>query len=298
MMDLTVIILTKNEEINLAKCIMSFCGAAKRFVVVDSFSTDRTVEIAEKMGAEIVSHPFKNHAEQFNWAIEHITITTEWIMKIDADEELTPELLGELEDKLSILPAATNGIILKRRTYFMGKWLRHGDKYPDLLLRIFRRGHGKSEMKLMDEHLIITDGKTITFTYDLIDNNLKSLTWWIDKHNWYSSKEAQDRQQETDRKNKQESLTGTNAAFISRLKRIAKNRGYYQLPSFLRAHLYFIYRYYFRLGFLDGKEGRIYTFLQAYWYRYLVDAKLYESEKYHYKLEDQGALEAISETKH
>lgn len=289
MSDLTIIILTKNEEQNLKKCIDSFENAAKRVVIVDSYSTDGTTALARSLDAEVYEHPFENHAAQFNWALENIDLSTEWVMKVDADEEFTPELAREIKEKLDTLPKEVNGVILRRRVYFMGRWLRHGGMYPQLLLRIFRVGHGMSEMKQMDEHLIITNGKAVTFDHDFSDNNNKSLDWWIRKHNWYASKEVLEQQTKT--------LTGGNSiedtatSSQAKAKRFIKNHGYYSLPKFFRAHLYFIYRYYIRLGFLDGKEGKIFTFMQAYWYRYLVDAKMYECEKYGLNMEEIGALE-------
>lgn len=288
MADLSVIILTKNEESNLRKCVSSLRKAAKRVVIVDSGSTDRTADIAKELGAEIFEHPFKNHAEQFNWALEHTGLDTQWIMKLDADEELTPELAMEISERLDLLPENVTGVVLRRRVYFMGRWLRHGGKYPELLLRIFRVGHGRSELKLMDEHLVTTDGETVTFRYDFSDNNAKSLEWWINKHNWYSNKEVQEQQRNAAEEEKL--LEEAGLPFQARAKRLLKNRGYYRLPKFFRAHLYFIYRYYLRGGFLDGTEGKIYTFLQAYWYRFLVDAKLYECEKSGRQMNEQADL--------
>lgn len=294
MVNLTIIMLTKNEEQNLEKCIASFNGVAKRIVIIDSYSTDNTVNLAKSLGAEVYEHPFENHAAQFNWALNSIDIQTEWVMKVDADEEFTPELADEIAEKLDKLPRNINGVILRRRVYFMGRWLKHGGKYPELLLRIFRVGHGMSEMKLMDEHLIVTDGDVVTFKNDFSDNNNKSLEWWINKHNWYSNKEVLDQQMNADKESCEKSIEETSTSTQAKVKRFMKNRGYYSLPKFFRAHIYFIYRYYLRLGFLDGTEGRIYTFLQAYWYRYLVDAKLYECEKLGVKMEKQGALEVTS----
>ena len=286
MADLTIIILTRNEAANLPKAIASFDGAAKRIVVVDSGSDDGTQEIARSLGAEVLTHPFESHAAQFNWALDNAAIDTAWVMKVDADEEFTPELACEIKERLPQLPQSVTGVVLRRRVYFMGRWLRHGGKYPELLLRIFRTGHGRSEMKQMDEHLVVTDGETVTFRHDFSDNNQKSLEWWIAKHNWYSNKEVLEVQQASAQPE------GEPLNLQARVKRFIKRFGYYKLPRFFRAHLYFIYRYYIRLGFLDGAEGRIYTFLQAYWYRYLVDAKLYECEKNAVKMDKQGALDA------
>jgi glycosyltransferase involved in cell wall biosynthesis len=275
MADLTVIILTKNEEQNIEKCIRSLKDLPKRIVLIDSFSTDSTVELARSLGAEVVEHPFESHAAQFNWGLDNLNLDTEWIMRLDADEELHPELVNELEERLPALPANVTGMILRRRVYFLGRWLKHGGKYPELLLRVFRRGHGRSEMRQMDEHLVVLDGETVTSQYDFLDNNQKSLEWWTAKHNWYSNKEVLD----CLGVERDDSVDCGTSSKQARAKRVIKKHGYYKLPPFFRAHLYFIYRYYFRLGFLDGKEGKIYTFLQAYWYRFLVDAKLYECTK-------------------
>ena len=292
MTDLTIIILTKNEEQNIEKCISSFRNVSQRVVIVDSYSTDKTVEIAKSLGAEIYEHKFENHAAQFNWALDNIGLQTEWVMKVDADEEFTSELVDEIDTKLDKLSPDINGVILRRRVYFMGRWIKNGGKYPELLLRIFRVGHGMSEMKLMDEHLIVTDGNVVTFKSDFSDNNNKSLEWWTNKHNWYSNKEVLDQQMKIDVVNRDESVEETSTSMQAKVKRLIKKHGYYSFPKFFRAHLYFIYRYYFRLGFLDGIEGKIYTFLQAYWYRFLVDAKIYECEKNGTKMKPQGDLKA------
>lgn len=295
MVDLTVVILTKNEESNLEKCILSFNGVAKRFVIVDSYSTDGTKRLCEKLSKNVnidfYENKFIDYATQLNWALKNTNINTKWSMRMDADEELTPKLALEINNKLNSIDDDINGIILKRRVYFMGRWIKHGGKYPELLLRIFKTGYGMCEQKIMDEHMILSEGNTIKFNNDIIDNNTKDLEWWIHKHNWYSNREVLDYQQKkisNFRKENEieESITKGQAE----RKRIIKNKGYYKLPLFFRAWCYFIYRYYIRLGFLDGKEGKIYHFLQAYWYRFLVDAKIYECEKFNKKISEQGDL--------
>lgn len=297
MLDLTIVIITKNEEKNLEKCIESFKGIAKRIVIVDSYSTDGTKDLCEKLSSNnnisFYEHKFINHSEQLNWAFKNTSINTTWTMRMDADEELTPELVNELQKKLSNIHNDVNGIILRRRVYFMGRWIKHGGKYPEFLLRIFRTGFGKCEQKLMDEHLIIKSGNTIKFDKDIIDNNNKDLEWWISKHNWYSNKEVEDYQGklEVALDNGIENLMDESIIKgQAERKRFIKNNGYYKLPLFFRAHLYFIYRYYIRLGFLDGQEGRIYHFLQAYWYRFLVDAKIFQCERSGKEIESQGDL--------
>jgi glycosyltransferase involved in cell wall biosynthesis len=295
MVDLTVVIITKNEEFNLKKCIDSFIGIANRFVIVDSYSSDGTKALCEVLSKSInisfYENRFIDHATQFNWGLKNTDINTKWIMRIDADEELTPELVNEIESKLPPTEENIKGIILKRRVYFMGRWIKHGGKYPELLLRIFRTGFAACEQKLMDEHLILSEGDTITFESDIIDNNIKDLEWWTHKHNWYSNREVLDYQQKVLCGNIDDELVGTdsNKGQAAR-KRFIKNNGYYKLPLFFRAHIYFIYRYYFRLGFLDGPEGRVFHFLQAYWYRFLVDAKIYECKKFRRIIKQQGDL--------
>lgn len=300
MVDLTVIILTKNEEKNLRKCVESFQGIVKRFVVVDSLSTDGTKALAEKLNKELQTlgsrldfyeNPWKDYATQFNWGLEHTDIATAWTMRMDADEELLPELAEEIEKKLSKLSEETTGVILRRRVYFLGKWIKHGGRYPEKLLRIFRTGSAVCEQKIMDEHLILKKGKTVEFKNDLMDNNTKDLDWWTGKHNWYSNREVLDRQMTVEHALMEESLleNGESTKQAKR-KRAVKNYGYYSLPKFFRSHLYFFYRYYIRLGFLDGTEGKIFHFLQAYWYRFLVDAKMYECEKFNRKMKEQGDL--------
>lgn len=296
MLDLTVIILTKNEEKNIEKCIKSFDGIAKRFVIVDSFSDDAT----EKKCREINNYLQKNgsrvdfyqnkwidYATQLNWGIENTDINTTWTMRMDADEEILPELVNELKEKIPHLEDNINGVVLRRRLIFMGKWIKHGGRYPEYLLRIWRTGFGNCEQKVMDEHIILSSGKTITLKNDLQDNNQKDLNWWINKHNWYSNREVLDHQLTLEKKVADELSNTSNQA---KKKRIIKNKGYYNLPLFFRAHLYYLYRYYIRLGFLDGKEGKIFHYLQAYWYRFLVDAKLYECEKNGVKMQNQGDL--------
>ena len=296
MVDLTVVILTKNEEKNLRKCIESFRGTAKRFVVVDSGSTDGTEMLCQQLNNELHStgacldfyvHPWMSYAHQFNWGLENTGITTEWSMRMDADEELLEDLAREIDEKLEQLQEPVNGVILRRRTIFMGKWIRHGGRYPELLLRIFRTGKASCEMKIMDEHMILSEGTMVTFEHDLLDNNQKDLDWWTSKHNWYSNREVLDHQLSLEGDNLQENGGSSKQA---RIKRVVKNNGYYRLPKFFRAHIYYLYRYWIRLGFLDGTEGRIYHFLQAYWYRFLVDAKMYQCEKTGVKMKSQGDL--------
>ena len=274
MLSLTAIILTKNEEKNISKCIESIKSIAEEIVIIDSYSEDKTVQISESLGAKVYQHKFISHSHQFNWALDNIPISTEWVLRIDADEELTLELINELKHKLPKINENINGIFLNRRRYFLGKWIKHGDVYPEKVLRIFRNGTARSEDRIMDEHIIVLSGETICFDNDFEDKDTKDLTFWINKHNWYSNREAEEflKKDDNNLNNINEDLFGKQRE----RKRWLKNKIYYNIPLFVRPIMYFIYRYIFKLGFLDGKEGLIYHFLQAFWYRFLVDAKIYE----------------------
>lgn len=276
-LDLTVIILTMNEEKNIKRSICSVKDIAKRVLVIDSGSTDSTVDIAEKCGAEVIEHkPFINYATQFNWGLNNTGINTKWVLRLDADEQITAELAREIKDNLIEHDHDNvNGFEVCCRIIFMGKWIRHGGVYPLIIPRLFRYGYGKVEARKMDEHTLI-EGKVLRLKNDLVHYDFKGLHEWIDKHNKYSVRECQDYFERNSKNEGQ--LKGKIVGNQRQRKRFLKNGIYYNLPMFWRAWVYYIYRYYLRLGFLDGKEGKIFCFLQAYWYRFLVDAKIYEIE--------------------
>lgn len=256
---ISAIILTYNEELNLENCLKSIFDWVDEIFIVDSYSTDKTLEIAKKYNCKISQHLFENQAVQFNWALDNLEIKNEWILRLDADEYLTFELKDEITKTLKNTPDNISGFYMKRRVYFMGKWIKHGGYYPTWILRLFRKGKGKSELRKVDERIVLSKGEAGKLKNDFVDDNKKDLTWWIDKHNNYASREADD--------------------FLAGDLGISKKRYYYRLPIFLRAFLYFIYRYFIRLGFLDGKKGLIFHFFQGFWYRFLVDAKIYEAKK-------------------
>lgn len=275
MADLTAIILTKNEEKNIEECILSIKSVAKRIVVIDSFSADATVEIARKLGAEVLQHEFLNYSKQFIYGMEKAQINTKWVLRFDADERLTESGAEELE-RLCDENQNTdvNGVILRFKVNFMGKDLRHGGIYPLRKLLVFKYGKGTIENRNMDEHIVLSEGRSMEMKEDCLHHDYKDLTRWIDKHNWYADREVLDYYQF-----RQDTGNGKELDRKAKLKRKIKFGVYYKLPLGFRAHLYYWYRYYLKLGFLDGKEGKIFAFMQAYWYRYLVDAKIYEKEK-------------------
>jgi glycosyltransferase involved in cell wall biosynthesis len=274
MSKITTIILTYNEEKNITKCIKSIKAISTRILVVDSFSKDNTVVLAKKLGAEVYQNRWINYASQFNYAVENLNIDTEWILRLDADEEISASAAIEIE---SLIQNKTifNGVIIPFKVNFLGKDLRWGGTYPFTKLLLFKKIYGKIQNKNMDEHIVLSEGKIYKLKSDSIHKDFKTLSDWIDKHNKYSSREVKDY-------NSLNSINKENSKVIfekkAKTKSIIKNSIYYKFPLFFRSYLYFVFRYYFLLGFLDGARGLIYCFLQAYWYRFLVDAKIFESK--------------------
>lgn len=275
MTSLTLVVLTYNEEDNLPYCLESVEGLAEDLFVVDSGSEDGTVEVARDHGDEVVKHPFENQAQQFNWALDHLPIGTDWVLRLDADEYLLPELRREIRETLPSAPPEVTGFYMKRRVIFQGRWIRHGGYYPTWLLRLFRRGRGRSEMLEMDEHLVVTGGETRRLEHDFVDHNRKGLSFWLHKHEGFAEREARELLRR-ERGDTPDRATGRLDGDPPERTRWLKHHVYARLPPLLRAFLYFLYRYVFRFGFLDGKEGLVFHTLQAFWYRFYVDAKLME----------------------
>ena len=276
--DISVIILTYNEELHIERCIKSLLPVVKEIFIIDSFSTDKTVEIAERLGAKVYQNPWINYALQFQWGLDNCPIETEGVMRMDSDEYILPELQNEISDKIQNIQEDTSGIYIKRRVYFKDKWIKHGSYYPTWLLRIWRYKDGHIEQRWMDEHIKLTKGETIQFENDLVDDNLNDLTWWTTKHNNYATREAVDILNIIHEFINYDEVNSNFFGTQEERKRFLKKK-YANLPLFTRPFIYFLWRYFIKLGFLDGKQGLIWHFLQGFWYRFLVDAKIYEIEK-------------------
>lgn len=277
---LTVVILTFNEEQHIERCMASVRGLAQRILIVDSFSTDRTLEIARGLGADILQNPWKNYADQFQWGLDNGAIMTEWVMRLDADEYLEPELVTEMRHKLPHLDAAVTGINIKRKVIFKDRWIRYGGYYPTILLRVWRNGAGRIEQRWMDEHMVLSKGTTITLDHDFVDHNLQDITWWTDKHNGYATRQMIDFiNNEYGLFPVDRSIENT-ASAQAKLKRFLRNRIFGSAPLYLRGLLYFFYRYFLRLGFLDGRQGFVFHFLQGCWNWILIDAKIDEARMF------------------
>ena len=279
MTQITAIILTFNEEKHIARCIQSLQAVCARICIIDSFSTDRTIEIASNLGAEVYSHAWENnYAKQLNWGIQEAQIQTEWTMRIDADEYLTEELQQEINLKLAAISSRISGIEFTRKVFFKEKWIRFGGFYPIHLLRLWRTGLGACEQRLMDEHIVLSEGETIRFAEHVVDENLNSMHWWVTKHNNYARREAAD---VLNQKYQFTFTTDLSAAGNSQAhtKRTAKNSLYNRMPLGIRAVAYFVFRFIFQLGFLDHPKVWVFHFMQGLWYRLLVDMNIYEAEK-------------------
>ncbi|ANP63461.1 glycosyltransferase family 2 protein [Vibrio alginolyticus] len=276
MVDISVIILTYNEEQHIERCILSLKPFVKDIFIVDSFSNDNTVEKAKSLGAKVFQNKWINYATQFQWGLDNCPIETQWVMRMDSDEYVLPELSEEIVTTFnSSIEEETSGFYIKRRVHFKDKWIKYGGYYPTWLLRIWRYDHGRIEERWMDEHIKLSTGKTKELEHDLVDDNLNDLTWWTTKHNNYATREAVD-------------ILNTIYGFklydevvpdffgSQEQKRRKLKHVYVGLPLFIRPFIYFLYRYFIKLGFLDGKQGLIWHFLQGFWYRFLVDAKIYE----------------------
>ncbi len=280
MKTLAAVVLTKNEAKHIERCLASLKGIVDDVVVVDCYSTDETVELATKMGARVIQHPWKNYATQLNYGIHECGITADWIWRIDADEFIEAPLGERVKEYIQNAPDDVNGIYVRKRIDFMGKPLKHGGWYPSYHLKVFRRGHGECENRWMDEHIKLFDGTTTTIKEgNQVDANLNDLTWWTEKHNGYATREMVDMlMMQYGLDSKAEEVVPKFFGTEEQRKRWLKLK-YVKTPLFLRPHINFIYRYIFRGGFLDGKAGFIWHILQGFWYRTLVDAKIYEIRK-------------------
>jgi glycosyltransferase involved in cell wall biosynthesis len=294
-MKLTVLVLTFNEELHLARCLQSILPLTNDIVVVDCFSQDQTIAIAKQYGARVLERAWENnHSTQVNWALTQLPADTEWVMRIDADEYLTPDLITQIKEVLPTLASDVEGVTCIRQMVFQGKLIEHGGVGANRVMRLFRYGKGQSEARWMDEHIKI-GGRSVNLSGVLIDDNLRPLSWWIEKHNNYSSREA------VDLLNLKYGFSGTNSVASLKsstsigTKRWIKENIYAKLPGGLRAWTYYVWRYIFMMGFIDGTKGAQFHFLQALWYRSLVDAKVAEVERYinNHKVDPRVAIQKV-----
>jgi len=268
-----VVILTRDEELNLPRALDSVAGWADEIHVLDSFSGDRTVEIARSYGARVEQHAFEDYSRQRNYALEKLPIRAEWILFLDADEQMTPELKAEISARLESAPAE-NGFYLNRRFIWMGRWIRRG-YYPTWILRLFRRGKGRCEERAVNEHLVV-EGATARLANDFNHEDLRGVSHWIAKHDDYARREARELLKNAEAGSGAGEIPARFFGDQAERKRWLRRRVWNNLPPLIRPFIYFFYRYVLCGGFLDGREAFIYHFLQALWYPLLIDVHYLE----------------------
>lgn len=274
MAPISVFILTYNEESNIGACLDSLQGFTDDIVIVDSYSTDKTLEICQQAGARIFQNKFVNHAIQSNWAIDNVDFRHDWILRMDSDEILPNKLKAELGELTRALGSDVAGIYLNRRHYFMNRWLKHGGLYPHYILRAWRKGAGRFENKT-EEHFVLAHGKSVKAKNDFLeDNRNNDLRFWVRKHADLADGEVNDTLGLSE--NKADDLQPALLGEKVQRTRWLKLNIYQRSPLFLRALLYFLYRYVIRLGFLDGMPGFIFSVNQAFWYRFFIDSRIWE----------------------
>ena len=281
MTDLSVIILTKNEQLHIARCLERLAPLSPRQIfIVDCFSTDNTKSIVESFTSalqlqlnpttiSLVERAWPGlYAKQFNWALDNLPIESKWVLRLDADEYLTPETIERLKESLPNLPDDVSGLTLELKRKFMGGEIHHGTN-GIRLLRVFKYGIGRCEERAMDEHIQLSEGRCIDFDGAFYDDNLNSFEWWQEKHRGYAKREAKDA---ISLFNNPDRLKNPSETDKKKIK-------YYKLPPYFRAFAYFCIRYFLKLGFLDGYAGWRWHFYQGLWYRLLVDHEIAKAKK-------------------
>jgi glycosyltransferase involved in cell wall biosynthesis len=266
--DITVIIITYNEDNHLKRCIDSLKKYVQNVFILDSYSTDKTVNIIKSKRIKFKSKQFKNHSDQFNSAIKLSKAKTKWLMRIDADEYVEKKFFEKLNKKLSQINNNVNGINITRRYFFNKKEIRYGGVFPQKKLRIWKNGKGFCEKTFFDEE-IICEPKIINLDLSIFDNNKNTFKSWKKKHRIYAVKEAI-------RFKLEKNLNNKNLSNEQRKIKIINKNIYYRFPIFLRAIFLFFYRYFFNLGFKDGVNGLKFCFWHTLWFRLLVDLNIFK----------------------
>ena len=265
----SVIILTYNSELSIAETLQSVAMLTDDIHIVDSYSKDGTVEIVQSFGAQVTEHAFENYGAQRNWAIDSLPVKYSWQLHLDADERLSPELRQEI----AALNEETEhtGFYLPRLMIFMGKPIRHGGFFPTWHMRLFQSGMGRCEARKYDQHFFLKSGTSAQLKGHMTDDLRMSLSEWTFRHNRWADAEVEEKSE----KSRAGRIKGSFAGNPVQRKRYLREL-YNDAPLFVRPFILFFYRYFLRLGFLDGATGFIYYVLQTFWFHFLIDAKLYE----------------------
>ena len=266
MTDIAVVILSKDENLHIGRCLEKLAPLeARQILVVDCYSTDGSDKISADMGATVVQHEWPGlHAKQFNWALDNLPIKASWVLRLDADEYLYPETIEEVKRLLpkwdgakvsdGVLPPDVTSLSLSLARVFCGRKIRFGGTAHIPMVRFFKYGIGRCQDRAMDEHIVTSTGRDYRLKGEFADHNLNTMDWWREKHRGYAKREAAD-------------------AFAGEQFKSSKSL-YYRFPPYLRAFIYFSIRYFVLLGFLDGYAGWMWHFWQGLWYRCLVDREI------------------------
>ena len=265
----TVMIFTLNEELHLPSCLEALQWADD-VVVVDSFSTDRTAEIAVRYGARFYQNRFAGFGSQRNWAIDNCRPKHDWILVLDADERVTPELATEIGDLTATAPRTVGAFRVKRRFYMWGRWLRFSSLYPNWVVRLIHRdrvryvdrGHAETQT---------VQGEIRELVNDLIDENLRSIDEWFERQNRYARKEAEYEIAAEARSTLRSLMSRDPLSRRAAVKRIS-----WRLP--LRPVAYFLYSYVWRQGWRDGRDGLVFCFMKAL-YQGMIVVKKYDARR-------------------
>ena len=274
MADITAIVMTKNESKNIKDCLISIKDLVKRMIVIDCGSTDGTVRIAKELGADVYTHEFEYYAKQYNWGLDNCSIATKWVIRMDADERFPKNLCDEIEYKMKLhSDDDINGFSLESDYFFLGRWLKHGCAIKRKTM-VFKYGIGRIEDRKRDAHTILSEGKVICLRNRFLHCDFNGLDNFIKKYNWYATREAYDYMEYINGRVEQT----VQDKHIQNIRN-KKFRIYYKFPMFLRVWLLFLYELIINKGFFNGRAGIIFCVLEVFWYRYLVDAKIYEYQK-------------------
>ncbi len=271
---ISIILLSFNSAATIGRTLRSLSTLSDDIHVVDSYSSDDTVEVCRALGCAVTQRAFLNYADQRNWAIDNLSLRHDWQMHVDADEEFTPELITAIE-RLNLSSEGPDGYIIGRKIVFFGRVLRFGAIAKTWHYRLFRTGMGRCEDRLYDQHFV-SFGRVARINAFMLDHQDNSISDWTARHNRWSDMEVAEILRGGSEDTQAVVSANPNGSIIE--KKRAKKKSYYRLPRFVRACSYFFYSYFFKLGFLDGKRGFIFYTLQSFWFRLLIDVKLYEAD--------------------
>lgn len=271
---ISIIVLTYNDQVNIRATLESISDFSNDIIIIDSYSTDNTKSICDEYGCRFYQNKFINQAIQFNWVLDNVRIKYNWILRLDSDEVLTNALKKEILFEIKNNKKNFSGFYINRKMIWMGKWLKYGRMYPHFILRLFMKGKGRYEEKT-EEHIIL-EGKSKYLKENFYEDNKKNnLRYFTEKHLSTAEGEVDEILLNSNSYNEIESSFFGKK--IERTRWLKKNI-YNKFPLGFRALFYFIYRYVFCLGFLDGKPGLIWHVLQAFWYRFYIDSLLHEKK--------------------